>query len=100
MRSKGLHCSTLSTKYDAERKDATWICAFCKRGPHASELTGELFFKHKFSAIYIDLSQMALYLGETISFSCFLILLWTTLANIKLLKNIIDMYYFEAKKKS
>ncbi|CAG9767149.1 unnamed protein product [Ceutorhynchus assimilis] len=40
VRSKGLHCSTLSTKYDAERKDASWICAFCKRGPHASELTG------------------------------------------------------------
>lgn len=40
VRSKGLHCSTLSTKYDAERKDASWICAFCKRGPHASEFTG------------------------------------------------------------
>ncbi|XP_050295512.1 uncharacterized protein CG5098 isoform X2 [Anthonomus grandis grandis] len=40
VRSKGLHCSTLSNKYDAERKDASWICAFCKRGPHASELTG------------------------------------------------------------
>lgn len=40
VRSKGLHCSTLSNKYDAERKDTSWICAFCKRGPHASELTG------------------------------------------------------------
>ncbi|XP_066151939.1 uncharacterized protein CG5098-like isoform X7 [Euwallacea fornicatus] len=40
VRSKGLHCSTLSNKYDAERKDASWICAFCKRGPHANELTG------------------------------------------------------------
>ncbi|XP_019760861.1 uncharacterized protein CG5098 isoform X3 [Dendroctonus ponderosae] len=40
VRSKGLHCSTLSNKYDAERKDASWICAFCKRGPHASEFTG------------------------------------------------------------
>ncbi|XP_060522444.1 uncharacterized protein CG5098 [Cylas formicarius] len=40
VRSKGLHCSTLSNKYDAQTKDATWICAFCKRGPHASELTG------------------------------------------------------------
>ncbi|XP_076275628.1 uncharacterized protein LOC143206786 isoform X5 [Rhynchophorus ferrugineus] len=40
VRSKGLHCSTLSTKYDAERKDTTWICAFCKRGPHSSEFTG------------------------------------------------------------
>lgn len=43
VRSKGLHCSTLSNKYDAERKDASWICAFCKRGPHASELTGKHF---------------------------------------------------------
>ncbi|KAJ8938774.1 hypothetical protein NQ318_009129 [Aromia moschata] len=40
VRSKGLHCSTLSNKYDAQTKDASWICAFCKRGPHASELTG------------------------------------------------------------
>lgn len=41
VRSKGLHSSTLSNKYDAQTKDATWICVFCKRGPHASELTGE-----------------------------------------------------------
>ncbi|CAH0563458.1 unnamed protein product [Brassicogethes aeneus] len=40
VRSKGLHCSTLSNKYDAQTKDATWICAFCKRGPHATELSG------------------------------------------------------------
>ncbi|CAG9824719.1 unnamed protein product [Phaedon cochleariae] len=40
VRSKGLHCSTLSNKYDAQTKDATWICSFCKRGPHASELSG------------------------------------------------------------
>lgn len=40
VRSKGLHCSTLSNKYDAQTKDASWICAFCKRGPHASELSG------------------------------------------------------------
>lgn len=40
VRSKGLHSSTLSNKYDAQTKDATWICVFCKRGPHASELTG------------------------------------------------------------
>lgn len=41
VRSKGLHSSTLSNKYDAQTKDATWICVFCKRGPHASELTGK-----------------------------------------------------------
>uniref|UniRef100_A0A6P7G1I5 Uncharacterized protein CG5098 isoform X1 n=1 Tax=Diabrotica virgifera virgifera TaxID=50390 RepID=A0A6P7G1I5_DIAVI len=40
VRSKGLHSSTLSNKYDAQTRDATWICAFCKRGPHASELAG------------------------------------------------------------
>ncbi|XP_023016350.2 uncharacterized protein isoform X1 [Leptinotarsa decemlineata] len=40
VRSKGLHCSTLSNKYDAQTKDVSWICAFCKRGPHASELSG------------------------------------------------------------
>ncbi|RZB73490.1 GPI-anchored adhesin-like protein PGA55 [Asbolus verrucosus] len=40
VRSKGLHCSTLSNQYDAQRKDTSWICAFCKRGPHATETTG------------------------------------------------------------
>lgn len=34
VRSRGLHCSTLSHRYDAQTKDASWICAFCKRGPH------------------------------------------------------------------
>lgn len=37
VRSKGLHCSTLSNKYDAQTRDATWICVFCKRGPHATD---------------------------------------------------------------
>ncbi|KAJ8967838.1 hypothetical protein NQ317_016611 [Molorchus minor] len=40
VRSKGLHCSTLSNKYDAQTKDAFWICAFCKRGPHANDQSG------------------------------------------------------------
>lgn len=40
VRSKGLHCSTLSIQYDAQTKDTSWICAFCKRGPHATELSG------------------------------------------------------------
>ncbi|CAG9865261.1 unnamed protein product [Phyllotreta striolata] len=46
VRSKGLHSSTLSHKYDAQTKDATWICAFCKRGPHASELSGPTHSTH------------------------------------------------------
>ncbi|EFA09121.1 uncharacterized protein LOC103314811 [Tribolium castaneum] len=40
VRSKGLHCSTLSNQYDAQTKDTSWICAFCKRGPHATETSG------------------------------------------------------------
>lgn len=38
--SKGLHSSTLSNKYDAQTRDATWICAFCKRGPHETQFPG------------------------------------------------------------
>lgn len=37
VRSRGLHCSTLSNKYDAQTRDASWICVFCKRGPHATD---------------------------------------------------------------
>ncbi|KAI4456142.1 retinoic acid induced 1/transcription factor 20 [Holotrichia oblita] len=37
VRSKGLHCSTLSNKYDAQTKDVSWICVFCKRGPHSTD---------------------------------------------------------------
>lgn len=37
VRSKGLHCSTLSNKYDAQTRDTSWICVFCKRGPHATD---------------------------------------------------------------
>lgn len=39
VRSKGLHSSTLSNKYDAQTKDASWICAFCKRGPYTGEFS-------------------------------------------------------------
>ncbi|XP_017483121.1 PREDICTED: uncharacterized protein CG5098, partial [Rhagoletis zephyria] len=39
---RGLHSSTLSTKYDADTTDSTWICVFCKRGPHRMGL-GDLF---------------------------------------------------------
>ncbi|XP_011502793.1 PREDICTED: uncharacterized protein LOC105366163 [Ceratosolen solmsi marchali] len=30
----GLFNSTLSIRYDAHTADVTWICVFCKRGPH------------------------------------------------------------------
>lgn len=39
---RGLHMSTLSNKYDAEQRDLTWICVFCKLGPHKNKL-GDLF---------------------------------------------------------
>lgn len=39
---RGLHVSTLSNKYDADKRDATWICVFCKLGPHKHKL-GDLF---------------------------------------------------------
>uniref|UniRef100_A0A1L8DHE2 Putative transcription factor tcf20 n=1 Tax=Nyssomyia neivai TaxID=330878 RepID=A0A1L8DHE2_9DIPT len=39
---RGLHVSTLSTKYDADTTDATWMCVFCKFGPHKMGL-GDLF---------------------------------------------------------
>lgn len=39
---RGLHVSTLSIKYDADKRDATWVCVFCKLGPHKNKL-GDLF---------------------------------------------------------
>lgn len=39
---RGLHVSTLSNKYDADKRDLTWICVFCKLGPHKHKL-GDLF---------------------------------------------------------
>lgn len=39
---RGLHVSTLSTKYDADTTDTTWMCVFCKMGPHRMGL-GDLF---------------------------------------------------------
>lgn len=39
---RGLHVSTLSTKYDADTTDASWMCVFCKMGPHKMRL-GDLF---------------------------------------------------------
>lgn len=39
---RGLHGSTLSKKYDADKRDTTWVCVFCKLGPHKHKL-GDLF---------------------------------------------------------
>lgn len=39
---RGFHSSTLSNKYDADTADSTWICVFCKYGPHKMGL-GDLF---------------------------------------------------------
>lgn len=39
---RGLHVSTLSMKYDADTTDASWMCVFCKMGPHKCGL-GDLF---------------------------------------------------------
>ncbi|XP_041978241.1 uncharacterized protein CG5098-like isoform X2 [Aricia agestis] len=42
LRARGLHASTLGLRYDASTPDASWLCAFCERGPHYSGL-GDLF---------------------------------------------------------
>ncbi|CAH2106730.1 unnamed protein product [Euphydryas editha] len=42
LRARGLHASTLGLRYDASTPDASWLCAFCERGSHASGL-GDLF---------------------------------------------------------
>lgn len=39
---RGLHTNTLSMKYDTDRTDTTWVCVFCKLGPHKMGL-GDLF---------------------------------------------------------
>lgn len=39
---RGLHVSTLSNKYDADTRDVSWMCVFCKLGPHKYGL-GDLF---------------------------------------------------------
>lgn len=39
---RGLHVSTLSNKYDAATTDHSWMCVFCKIGPHQYGL-GDLF---------------------------------------------------------
>ncbi|XP_055702899.1 uncharacterized protein CG5098 isoform X3 [Phlebotomus papatasi] len=56
---RGLHVSTLSTKYDADTTDATWMCVFCKFGPHKMGL-GDLFGPYTVSTTCEDfqLSQV------------------------------------------
>lgn len=39
---RGMHSSTLSNRYDADTTDSSWICVFCKCGPHKLGL-GDLF---------------------------------------------------------
>ncbi|XP_049774320.1 nascent polypeptide-associated complex subunit alpha, muscle-specific form isoform X2 [Schistocerca cancellata] len=39
----GLFSSTLSARYDAHTSDPTWICVFCKSGPHSALGSGDLF---------------------------------------------------------
>ncbi|XP_069685147.1 uncharacterized protein CG5098-like isoform X2 [Periplaneta americana] len=43
----GMFSSTLSARYDAHTTDRTWICVFCKNGPHSSVggggTSGDLF---------------------------------------------------------
>lgn len=40
---RGMCNSTLSSKYDAETTDKTWLCIFCKKGPHRPKGMGDLF---------------------------------------------------------
>jgi hypothetical protein len=43
----GMFSSTLSARYDAHTTDRTWVCVFCKNGPHCSVggggTSGDLF---------------------------------------------------------
>ncbi|XP_063230565.1 transcription factor 20-like isoform X2 [Bacillus rossius redtenbacheri] len=40
----GMFSSTLSARYDSQTADCSWICVFCKHGPHAGSLgLGDLF---------------------------------------------------------
>lgn len=39
---RSFHVSTLSHKYDADKADKTWVCVYCKQGPHKLNL-GDLF---------------------------------------------------------
>uniref|UniRef100_A0A182PQ91 PHD-type domain-containing protein n=1 Tax=Anopheles epiroticus TaxID=199890 RepID=A0A182PQ91_9DIPT len=53
---RGLHVSTLSTKYDADTTDTTWMCVFCKTGPHKFRL-GDLFGPYIISTASCEYEQ-------------------------------------------
>ena len=53
---RGLHVSTLSNKYDADKRDMSWICVFCKLGPHKHKL-GDLFGPYIISKTSEEFSQ-------------------------------------------
>lgn len=41
----GLFSSTLSSRYDAHTTDSSWVCVFCKQGPH-SVISGDPLRPH------------------------------------------------------
>uniref|UniRef100_A0A182J6T1 Uncharacterized protein n=1 Tax=Anopheles atroparvus TaxID=41427 RepID=A0A182J6T1_ANOAO len=53
---RGLHVSTLSTKYDADTTDTSWMCVFCKTGPHKFRL-GDLFGPYIISTTSSEFQQ-------------------------------------------
>ncbi|XP_053673950.1 uncharacterized protein CG5098 [Anopheles nili] len=53
---RGLHVSTLSTKYDADTTDTSWMCVFCKIGPHKFRL-GDLFGPYIISTSSTEYTQ-------------------------------------------
>lgn len=57
---RGLHLSTLSNKYDAETTDTTWMCVFCKQGPHRYGL-GDLFGPYLVQAVGEEFEQCLAY---------------------------------------
>lgn len=55
----GLYNSTLSSRYDSHTPDATWICVFCKRGPHCEgglggEPAGDLYGPYIISSASVE----------------------------------------------
>uniref|UniRef100_A0A182SPD2 PHD-type domain-containing protein n=1 Tax=Anopheles maculatus TaxID=74869 RepID=A0A182SPD2_9DIPT len=56
---RGLHVSTLSTKYDADTTDTSWMCVFCKTGPHQFRL-GDLFGPYIISTASSEYEQSQL----------------------------------------
>lgn len=60
---RGLHASTLSMKYDTDRTDTTWICVFCKLGPHKMGL-GDLFGPYMATTDCDDYRLMEAHAGD------------------------------------